>query len=158
MRAGRLGIARPVLRVNHAVILFWVGPCRLAIEAQALKEIRSDRALAAEECGCDAILSAHALLGLPAGPAERLLILRSRRVGVRVDRVERMVETGEARPLPRAFQGAECSWYRGMVLIGESICPLVNPETLAEEATALATPTPASASATENRATEIAAI
>jgi hypothetical protein len=134
MRAGRLGIERPALRASNAVILFWVGPYRMGIDAGALKEIRNDQNLAPEEFGCEAILSAHALLGVPTGQEGRLLVLRPGRVAVRVDRVERMIETTALRPLPQAFQGAERSWYSGLVLVGETVCPMMNPETLKREA------------------------
>jgi hypothetical protein len=142
MRAGRLGVARPAIRANNAVILFWVGPYRMGIAAAELKEIRNDRRDATEDAGCEAILSSHALLGIPAGPEGRLLVLRPGRVGVRVDRVERMIEAGASRPLPLAFQGAERSWYSGLVMVGETVCPLMNPETLAREARPLGPKSP----------------
>jgi hypothetical protein len=133
MRAGRLGAARPVMQVNNAVILFRVGPYRMGIAAAALKEIRHDEGMAPP--GCEAVVSAHALLGVEPGEEGRLLILRGSGVGVRVDRVERMIETRELRPLPLAFQGAERSWYCGLVLVGEDVCPVMNPEALLRAAT-----------------------
>ena len=129
MRAGRLGATRPVIETRHSVILFRVGPYRMGIDAGALKEIRHDHVQAAP--GCEAAVSTHALFGVPAGPEGRMLILRNGGVGVRVDRVERMIETRELRPLPQAFQGDERSWYSGLVLLGDSVCPVMNPETLA---------------------------
>jgi len=144
MRVGRLGVARPTIRANNAVILFWVGPYRMAIDAGALQEIRNGRDFAAGESRCKATLSAHALLGVPPGPQERLLVLRLGSVGVRVDRVERMIETGALLPLPKAFQGAERGWYCGITLAGESVIPIVNPETFAREAYAPGPTIPAS--------------
>jgi hypothetical protein len=142
MRAGRLSPARPQMKSADAVILFWVGPYRMGIPAASLKEIRSDccpasqgdLGLPPEELGCDAIVSAGALLGMTAETGGRLLVLRAGNVGVRVDRVERMIEIGKLHPLPRAFQGAERSWYSGITLAGELVIPLLNPETLAREA------------------------
>jgi chemotaxis signal transduction protein len=131
MRAGRLGVTRPVIETRHSVILFRVGPYRMGIDAGALKEIRHDDAQAARPPGCETVVSAHALFGVPAGPEGRLLVLRDGGVGVHVDRVERMIETRELRPLPQAFHGDERSWYCGLVLVGDSVCPVVNPETLA---------------------------
>lgn len=156
MRAGRLGPVRPVYRVNNAVILFWVGPYRMGIEASALKEIRNDSQLAPEESRCEAILSTHALLQIPAGPGGQLLVLRPGQVGVRVDRVERMMETSDLRPLPRAFQGSERSWYRGLFLIGEAVCPVLNPNTLASEARLLVGNVPAPISDPEEASQEAA--
>lgn len=132
MRAGRLGAARPVMQVNNAVILFRVGPYRMGIAAAALKEIRHDDGQAPP--GCEAVVSAHALLGVEPGQEGRLLILRGSGVAVRVDGVERMIETRELRPLPQVFQGAERSWYRGLVLVGEEVCPVMSPEALVRAA------------------------
>jgi hypothetical protein len=146
MRAGRLGVARPAIQASNAVILFWVGPYRMGIDAAALKEIRNDNRLAEEASGCEAILSAHALLGVPAGSEGRLLVLRPGRVGVRVDRVERMIETGVLRSLPLVFCGAERAWYSGLILIGDTVCPMMNAETLMREARPLAPDVLASAS------------
>ena len=134
MRAGRLGVARPAIRARNSVILFRVGPYRMGIDAGVLKEIRNDCGLAPEEFGCKAILSAHALFGVPPGQEARLLVLRGGRVAVRVDSVERMIETSALRPLPGAFQGAERAWYCGIGLIGESVFPVVNPDSLEREA------------------------
>ena len=134
MRTGRLGITHAAVRTNNSMILFWVGPYRMGIAAGALKEIRNDQGHTASELGYQAILSTHALLGVPAGPANRLLVLRPGRVAVRVDRVERMIETSAILPLPKAFKGAEREWYFGFVLDGEMIVPVMNPETLEREA------------------------
>lgn len=142
MRAGGFSPARTEIKSANAVILFWVGPYRMGIPAAALKEIRNhwrpasegDLGHPPEGLGCDAILSAGALFGVAAEAGGRLLVLRSRNVGIRVDQVERMIEIGKLHPLPRAFQGAERSWYSGITLAGDLIIPLLNPETLASEA------------------------
>jgi hypothetical protein len=133
MKAGRLGAARPAPRMSRAVILFWVGPYRMAIDAGALREIRNDLCFTPATTGCQAILSAHSLLGVSSGGQKRLLVLRPGRVGVCVDRVERMIEIGEVHPLPQAFQGAEKLWYSGIILVDGIVCPLMNAETLLEE-------------------------
>ncbi len=128
MKIGRLGQQAPAAPPTEAVILFWVGPYRMAIGAGAVAKIRKDRGLAPAEIGCSTIVSSHALFGLPTGPGARLLVLRRGGVAVRVDRVERMIETGEARPLPAAFQGSERNWYLGLAVVDDMIVPLVNPE------------------------------
>ena len=134
MRAGRLGRARPAARGTEAIIVFWVGPYRMAINAGALKEIRNEGDLQGHVGEGGAILSAHALFGVPPGRSSRLLVLRRGHTIVRVDRVERMIETGPLRPLPQAFQGAERRWYCGLAMAGETAIPVVNPETLELEA------------------------
>jgi chemotaxis signal transduction protein len=133
MRAKRLGLAEAAVRESKAVILFWVGPYRIGIDARALKEIRNERDLAPKQLGGAVILSAHALLGVPPGSGERVLVLRHGRVAIRVDRVERMVEASAVRPLPRAFQGAERAWYSGFAMAGDAVVPLLNPEVLEQK-------------------------
>ena len=128
MKIGRLTHAGPAAPRTEAVILFWVGAYRMAIGAGAVAKIHKDRGLAPAEIGCSTIVSAHALYGLKAGSGARLLVLRRGGVAVRVDRVERMIQTGEARPLPEAFQGSERSWYLGLAVVDDLIVPLVNPE------------------------------
>jgi chemotaxis signal transduction protein len=139
MRTGRLGTARPAARTKLAIILFWVGPYRLGIDASSLKEIRNDEGATAVELGCQSILSAHAFLGISGAEGKRLLVLRPGRVALRVDRVERMIEANAVRPLPQAFRGAEREWYRGFACDGEMIFPVLNPETVRRAAQA-ATP------------------
>lgn len=138
MRTRRLGTERAPIRTSHSVILISVGPYRMGIDAGALKEIRNDLDLSAKELGCEAILSAHALFGVRRQQGKRLLVLRPGRVAVRVDRVDRMIEAGAVRPLPRAFQGAERQWYLGYILEGEIVFPMLNPQTLEREALAAA--------------------
>ncbi len=145
MRVGRLGRARPAARETKPIIVFWVGPYRMAIDAGALKEIRNEGDLLGPEWEGAAILSAHSLFGVPPGRSGRLLVLRRGHTIVRVDQVERMIETGALRPLPQAFQGAERRWYCGLALAGETVIPVVNPETLeleAQEAAAAKLPAP----------------
>jgi hypothetical protein len=156
MKIGHLGMARPAVQARNAVILFWVGLFRLGIDAGALKEIRSGGRCAPEDLGCAAILSAHELFRVPGGPEGHLLILRPGSVGLRVDRVERMVESRMLFPLPRAFQGAERTWYRGVILEGKSIIPVVNPEMLAHDPISQESVASASDRVTPNPAAEAA--
>src|SRR5262245_29568250 len=133
MKAGRFTHAGPTAPSAEALILFCVGPHRMAIVAGAVAKIRKDRGLAPAEIGCTTIVPAHELFGLPAGTGARLLALRSG-VAVRVDRVDRMVESVDVRPLPRAFQGAERDWYRGLAIVDDCVAPLVNPEAFDRQA------------------------
>jgi hypothetical protein len=133
MNTGHHGIVRPLARGGNAVILFWVGPFRLGIDAGALKEIRNGGSFVPEDFGCEVILSARAFFGIPGGPEGHLLVLRPGAVGLGVDRVERMVETIAPAPLPQAFQGVERTWYCGIAFDGESVIPLVNPQALVRE-------------------------
>lgn len=143
MKTGRLGHAQPPARKTHSVIVFWVGPYRMGIEAGALREIRNDHRQAATGAGGTAAVSSHALFGVATGREERLLVLRPGRAALRVDRVDRMIETGAILPLPRAFQGVERRWYRGLVLDGEIIFPMLNPEMIEREGERLEAEMPA---------------
>jgi hypothetical protein len=124
----RFGRSLPASRPVEAVILFWVGLHRLAISASELREIRNDRGLAPAEFGCAAIVPASALFGGAPPQGGRLLVLRHSGVAVSVDGVDRLIEITAVYVLPRAFRGAERCWYRGLVLLGDAVIPLVNPE------------------------------
>jgi hypothetical protein len=134
MRTAGLGRARPARRETETLIVFWVGPYRMAISAGALKEIRNEDDLPTEGREETRILSAHSLFGVPPGRGSRVLVLRSGPTFVRVDRVERMIETGPFFPLPKAFQGPERQWYCGLALDSEFIVPVADPATLTREA------------------------
>ena len=134
MKAGRLKQQRPSAPATEAVILFQVGGYRMAIGAGAVQKIRKDRGLRPAEIGCSTIVSAHALFGIAAGPGGRLLVLHRGGVAVRVDKVERMIETSELRPLPHAFLGPEREWYRGLALAEGIVLPLVDPEAFERQA------------------------
>ena len=121
-------------RPAEAVILFWVGPHRLAIAAGALREIRNNRGLAPEEFGCTSVVSAAEIFGVRADGEARLLVLRRGQIAVRVDRVDRLVDITEMRRLPRMFRGRERVWYRGLTVIGDVVTPIVNPEAFVQQA------------------------
>ena len=106
----------------------------MAIWARDVKDIRNDTGLSPAEIGCQCILYAHTLFDVEPGQDARLIVLRGGDVGIGVDRVERMIETGAPRPLPQAFQGDERAWYLGLVHADGNVVPLVNPETLEREA------------------------
>jgi hypothetical protein len=134
MKAARPSHPHPAAPATESVILFWVGPYRMAIAASALQAIRKDHGLAPAEFGCTAIVSAHEMIGIPPGKGARLLVLHPGRLAVRVDRVERLVATAVLVPLPQAFQGAEREWYSGLALADGFVVPLLNPETLERRA------------------------
>ncbi len=127
------------IRANSAaqepkeIILFWVGPYRMGIDARALQEIRNVGDLAPKQLHGVVIISAHEVLGVSHGPGKRVLVLRNGRVAIRVDRVERMVEASAVRPLPRAFRGAERDGYCGLAMAGDAVVPLLNAEALTRE-------------------------
>ena len=60
----------------------------------------------------------------------RLLLMRDADLALSVDAIDRMAEVTVLHPLPRAFRGEERNWYRGLVLIGEDVVPVLNPAVL----------------------------
>jgi chemotaxis signal transduction protein len=53
--------------------------------------------------------------------------MRQLRVGVLVDRIERMEEILAVHPLPRAFTGEERRWYRGLTYLDDHVIPVISP-------------------------------
>ena len=134
---------RPIPR-GEPVILFKVGAYTLAMAAQAVEEIRelSDtrpltvagvskvRHIFKRGGKNYFIVDAGAHLAVPASRPTRLLLLREAILGLSVESVAGMAEVITLHKLPRAFQGAERSWYRGVAVVGTQAVPVINPETL----------------------------
>ena len=130
---------------QHPAVLFSVGAFQFVIEANLVDEIRGLQ-------GMEPIVWTRAVENLPqvthvlhrgrrrffivdggiyfqltqARPA-RILLLRNADIGILVDGVDRMVEFGAVYRLPRAFGGAERSWYLGVTFLQEKVVPVVNP-------------------------------
>jgi chemotaxis signal transduction protein len=141
----------------EAVILFWVANQMFAIAAEAVQEIRSTDSLAgaANEIDQQAVpkvrhilewghrncyvVNAGAHFDLPVTRPALVLILRSMRIAVLVDRIDRMTEVPAVYSLPQAFSGEERRWYRGLAYIDDSVVPVVEPSGFlsAEECVAL---------------------
>ena len=130
-------------RQSEAVILFTVGGHRFAIAAGAVEEIRTMDGTQALPAGPGARLSkvkrvlereqreyyvvdANAHFHIRASQATRVLLLRRSSTAVSVDGIERMTEIEALLSLPRAFQGDERRWYRGLALVDEQVVPVVN--------------------------------
>ncbi len=133
-------------RRGEAVILFSVAGISFAIAVSAVEEIRSTDGLRPAPPGfagsrlprvkyllerehktyfvIDANLHFHIL----PSRATRVLILRHAPVAVLVDNIERTSEITVLHALPRAFEGEERQWYRGIALFGEQVVPVVRPE------------------------------
>lgn len=118
---------------GEAALLFSAGQHRLAIAASVLQEIRHGRRQDASRLETVPTVSAGTILETPLTHGEGLLILRETQVAVRVDNMECMIEIRALHPLPHAFVGRERRWYRGLVLLGEDVIPLVNPDAFVGE-------------------------
>ncbi len=129
---------------SEAVILFTVANQLFAIAADAVQEIRSTDSLGAaleieqreipkvrhtieRNHRTYFVVNACAHFGLRVVRPTLVLILRQIRVAVLVDKIERMTEITAVHPLPRAFIGAECQWYRGLAYVEDQVIPVVSP-------------------------------
>ena len=146
MRLTRTDPRKRSSRRGEAVILFSVAGTSFAIAVSAVEEIRSLEGLRPAPAGfagsrlpkvkhllererktyfvVDSNLHFHIL----PSRATRVLILRHLPVAVLVDNIERTTEITVLHALPRAFEGEERQWYRGLALFGEQVVPVVRPE------------------------------
>lgn len=132
-------------RHSEQVILFSAGARTFAIAADAVQEIRSTDSLAGAAIEMEQadvpkvrhliersrrtyfVVNACAHFGLRVTRPTLVLILRQIRVAVLVDNIERMVEIGAVHNLPKAFEGAEKHWYRGLAYLDDCVIPVINP-------------------------------
>jgi chemotaxis signal transduction protein len=132
-------------RHSETIILFSVAHQTFAISAESVQEIRSTDSLAgaASEIEQPAIgkvrhtierahrtyyiVNACAHFGLPITRPTLVLILRQLRVAVLVDKIERMAEISAVHALPRAFDGEERRWYRGLAYVDDHVIPVIQP-------------------------------
>lgn len=132
-------------RRTEAVILFVVSGQTFAVAASAIHEIRSTDSLssAASEIPLEGfakvrhrlrrgrrsyyVVNACAHFGLPTSRPTLVLVLRNSRVALLVDRIDRMEPLSLLLPLPLVFSGLERAWYRGLMLLGEDVVPVLNP-------------------------------
>lgn len=130
-------------RHGEAVILFAVGGHTFAAPAAEVDEIRdlhgtesietvmhktsvSKVVATLERSGKSYfVVDAARHFHLPHANASRLMVLREQPIAVRVESIDRMAEIGKTLPLPKAFRGEERRWYRGLVVMGEQVVPVV---------------------------------
>jgi chemotaxis signal transduction protein len=132
---------------QHDVILFSVNQTTFAIAAGAVDEIRNLDGLTPFQPSFTARLTKvkHTLvrenkdpdqtyfvvdsavhLKLKSSTPGRLMVLRGVKAAVLVDAIDRMTQIAAVHPLPRAFQGDERQWYRGLALVEGRVVPVVN--------------------------------
>jgi chemotaxis signal transduction protein len=132
-------------RRSEAMILFVIANRMFAISADSVQEIRSTDSLAGAANEIDNsgiskvrhtlershqtyyVVNAGAHFGLPVTRPTLVLILRRLRVAVLVDRIERMAEVAAVHSLPRAFEGDERRWYRGLTYLDDHVIPVIQP-------------------------------
>lgn len=131
--------------LHEAMILFAVGNYTFAIAAQAVEEIRNIDGLKSLPPGAVTprlakfkhvlqrdgktyfVVDSNMHFRLFPSKATRLLVLRESAAAVTVDRTDRITEIGALHALPRAFNGEERQWYRGLAMIDDKVVPVVNP-------------------------------
>jgi chemotaxis signal transduction protein len=132
---------------QHDVILFSVNKTTFAIAAGAVDEIRNLDGLTPFKPSFTARLNKvkHTLvrenkdpdqtyfvvdfaahLRLKTSAPARLMVLRGVKAAVLVDAIDRMTQIAAVHPLPRAFQGEERDWYRGLAVVEGRVIPVVN--------------------------------
>jgi chemotaxis signal transduction protein len=130
---------------SEPVILFSIAGQVFAINANAIQEIRTTDSIsaAASEVSVQGIpkvrhrlrrgrrafhvVSGCAHFGLPPSRPTQVVVLRSHRIAILVDSIDRMETISVLMALPPGFCGPERTWYRGITLVGESVVPVVSP-------------------------------
>lgn len=130
---------------NEPIILFSIARQEFAINANAIQEIRTTDSIsaAASEVSLPGIAKVRHRLrrgrknfyvingcvhfGLPTSRPTQVVVLRSHRIALLVDSIDRMETMSFLMALPPGFCGPERSWYRGITLVAESVVPVVNP-------------------------------
>ena len=137
---------RPVPKApQEGVILFTVAGFKLAIAAGAVKEIRGLEGLNAFTLGGIServeklrytlerggttyfVVDASRHFRLASSSPGRVLVLRNSSTAILVDSTDRMTDISTLLALPRAFQGDERTWYRGLAIVNDEVIPVVNP-------------------------------
>jgi chemotaxis signal transduction protein len=132
-------------RPGEAVILFCIANQTFAIAADAVQEIRSTDSLGGTAIEIEQaevpkvrhlverarrtyyVVSGCAHFGLRVTRPTLVLILRQIRAAVLVDSIERMADVATIHPLPRAFEGEERKWYRGLTYLEDRVIPVIRP-------------------------------
>ena len=83
------------------------------------------------------VIDASAHFRMPESHTSRVLLLRDCDTALLVDGIDRMMQASSIVPLPAAFSGEECSWYRGLCLVNGIVIPLVNPDSFLSKAEAV---------------------
>jgi chemotaxis signal transduction protein len=139
--------SRKPAATQHDVILFSVNKTTFAIAAGAVDEIRNldgltpfqpsfaarlmkvKHTLVRENKDPDQtyfVVDSAAHLKLKSSTPGRLMVLRGVKAAVLVDAIDRMTQIAVVHPLPRAFQGDERDWYRGLAVVEGRVIPVVN--------------------------------
>ena len=136
-------------RNREDVILFTVGPHRMAISARSVEKIehasamkpiveaspllRKVKNIFTSGAISYLVLDAAAHMHVQGARPARLLLLRGTNVAVAVDAIDRIEAISNLSALPRSFSGEERAWYRGLTLLKEGVLPVVRVETFTND-------------------------
>jgi chemotaxis signal transduction protein len=133
-------------RSREQVVIFSIVNHTFAISAASVQEIRSAdnlgglvreierpvlakvRHIVERDGNAYYVVSGQEHFGLPKTRPASVLILRSLRAAVLVDRIEEMVEMRLLFSLPNSFTGLERKWYRGLTVLSGRVLPVVDPK------------------------------
>jgi chemotaxis signal transduction protein len=142
---------KPAARQSEDMIILVVAGLRFGIAATAVEEIRNPDGMkpykpaflsklgkikytiARAKKGSatmNFVVDAGEFLHLGKSCSGRLLILRETTGALLVDSVDRMAQIASVLPLPQAFQGDECKWYRGLAIVDGQVVPVLNPDAI----------------------------
>lgn len=134
------------------MILFSVGGTTFAISAAAVEEIRGVSGLVPLRTGylhakfsrfkyklerdgrTYFVVDSNAHFHILPTRHDRLLVLRNRPAAILVDAIDRMTEISSLQALPRAFNGEERIWYRGLAVLKDAVVPVVDPDSFLTKA------------------------
>lgn len=136
--------AAPTRKARHIepVILFGVGTVTFAISANDVDEIRDMSGLAPAGITAPSakvrfrlvregktywVIDASEHFRMPASKVSRVLVLRNTNTAVLVERIDKMAEISNVVQLPKAFSGAERSWYSGLAILTDGANPRAVP-------------------------------
>jgi chemotaxis signal transduction protein len=132
-------------RPREQVVIFSIVNQTFAISAASVQEIRSAdnlggqvreierpvltkvRHIVERDGHAYYVVSGQEHFGLRKSRPASVLILRSLRAAVLVDRIEEMVEMRLLFELPHSFTGLERKWYRGLTVLSGRVLPVVDP-------------------------------
>lgn len=132
---------------REAVVLFRVGDTRFALSAASVEEICDLQQLKSLDAPTLRrvskvrhtfdrrghrifVVDANLYFAMLPSKPERVLIIRGSASALLVGAIDRMHEISAIHPLPRAFNGDERRWYRGLALMRDGIVPVLDPASI----------------------------
>lgn len=131
---------------TEQIILFRVSGQLFAVSSGSVQEVRSVDSLAGSATEISApglrkvrhivrrgdkslfVVNGALHFGLPLTSGLLVFVLRSTRIALLIDGIEKMTTMTRLQALPQAFCNEERSWYRGVTALDQNVVPVVRPE------------------------------